>query len=640
MRIESGGDIGINTTSADAKVHVRTSSGSDTAGSALSHIKFNVADDAGPGWIFRLGDTGSDGSLHIDRLYNSTWSDTLTIKRNTGDVELSPANPVSMAGADTNYLGFRITQTNAQSALLGTIYGQGVSGWGGRLVFRTKPDNGTPNDSTTIAMVIDENQDIGIGTTDPFNTYSGVSILGGDASIAQKTTSASGWTWSQYVNSSGTNNFSAGVNHSVPYWGVKAGAGMDNPHLSVNSDGNVGVGTNNASNEFYVNGESTLQGTNIFGFTGNSYGGNNHSHTFAGYGVPAAGSDRYSSYGFIILNANTNYTGAARKFAITNAFQANKFAILIGSSSLAGPGLTNYGNLETGTTLGLVMTNTGEVGIGTDSPSVGFHVEQRTLIDSGTSSDIITLQNDNGGFVLGNTANQASVDLSSGQALRIRQGANSKIFVNTNGEVILGSDSVSTISTDFIHSIGNVNRSSLTSAMYARLVMQERTGDWISFVNGTPAHYGTISVSGNGVNYGSNSDYRLKDNIFDLTNSINKVKLLSPKTFNFIDRPDNNVTGFLAHEVQEVIPEAVTGERDGTITIGNVVKDSDGTILEQNIQEPETLETGTSFTSTSTEPKYQQLDPAKLVPVLTGALKELIAKVETLEAEVEALKNA
>ena len=100
-------------------------------------------------------------------------------------------------------------------------------------MFRTKPDNGTPNDSTTIAMVIDENQDIGIGTTDPFNTYSGVSILGSDASIAQKTTSASGWTWSQYVNSSGTNNFSAGVNHSVPYYGIKASAGMDNPHFAV-----------------------------------------------------------------------------------------------------------------------------------------------------------------------------------------------------------------------------------------------------------------------------------------------------------------------------------------------------------------------------------------------------------------------
>ena len=206
-----------------------------------------------------------------------------------------------------------------------------------------------------------------------------------------------------------------------------------------------------------------------------------------------------------------------------------------------------------------------------------------------------------------------------------------RMSILSTGEVVIGAPSTTTISTDAIHSLGSVNRPGLTAAMYARFVMQERTGKWISFVNGTPTHYGTIAVSGSGVSYGSNSDYRLKENILDLTNSINKVKLLSPKTFNFIDRPDTTVTGFLAHEVQEIVSEAVTGEKDGTITTGNVINDSDGTILEQNITEPEKLETGTSFTVIKTEPEYQQLDQAKLVPVLIGALKELIAKVEKLE---------
>ena len=70
----------------------------------------------------------------------------------SGNVELKPTNPAGVSGTDTNYLGFRITQTNSQSALLGTINGEGQSSWGGDLIFSTKPNNGTPNDTVTEKM--------------------------------------------------------------------------------------------------------------------------------------------------------------------------------------------------------------------------------------------------------------------------------------------------------------------------------------------------------------------------------------------------------------------------------------------------------------------------------------------------------
>jgi len=97
------------------------------------------------------------------------------------------------------------------------------------------------------AFTIDKDNNVGIGEDTPDNTYSGLTIKGGDPSVRIKTTSAGGWTWTEYVNSSGTNNFSAGVNHSVPYYGIKAGAGMDSPSLAVDANGKVGIGLNNPS---------------------------------------------------------------------------------------------------------------------------------------------------------------------------------------------------------------------------------------------------------------------------------------------------------------------------------------------------------------------------------------------------------
>ena len=83
-----------------------------------------------------------------------------------------------------------------------------------------------------------------INATANLTTYGGLTIDNiSNPSIAMKTNSASGWIYTQYINSSGTNNFSMGVNQTIPYWGVKTGAGMDNPALAIISSGNVGIGT-------------------------------------------------------------------------------------------------------------------------------------------------------------------------------------------------------------------------------------------------------------------------------------------------------------------------------------------------------------------------------------------------------------
>ena len=118
---------------------------------------------------------------------------------------------------------------------------------------------------------------------------------------------------------------------------------------------------------------------------------------------------------------------------------------------------------------------------------------------------------------------------------------------------------------------------------------------------------GTITTDGSVTSYNNGSDYRLKENIVDLTDGITRLKTLKPCRFNFKANTAKTVDGFLAHEVTAV-PEAITGVKDDV--------DSEG------------------------KPVYQQIDQSKLVPLLTAALQEAIVKIETLETKVAALEGS
>tara|TARA_Y100001938_G_C8087490_1_gene432934 strand:+ start:486 stop:2240 length:1755 start_codon:yes stop_codon:yes gene_type:complete len=122
--------------------------------------------------------------------------------------------------------------------------------------------------------------------------------------------------------------------------------------------------------------------------------------------------------------------------------------------------------------------------------------------------------------------------------------------------------------------------------------------------NGTDA--GNISCDGSSTNFNDTSDYRLKENIVNLTGAINRVKALQTYRFNFKNNTSRTVDGFLAHEVASIVPEAVVGEKDAVDSNGNI--------------------------------KAQAIDRSKLVPVLTAALQEAIAKIEALETRVAALE--
>jgi hypothetical protein len=125
---------------------------------------------------------------------------------------------------------------------------------------------------------------------------------------------------------------------------------------------------------------------------------------------------------------------------------------------------------------------------------------------------------------------------------------------------------------------------------------------------GTSGPVGSIVVNASSTSYSTSSDYRLKENVTAFTDGITRLQQLKPSRFNFITDPTKTVDGFIAHEVQSIVPEAITGEKDA-------VDDEDNSI-------------------------YQGIDQSKLVPLLTAALQEAIAKIEALETRLSALEGA
>mgnify|MGYP003135834362 CR=1 FL=1 len=134
---------------------------------------------------------------------------------------------------------------------------------------------------------------------------------------------------------------------------------------------------------------------------------------------------------------------------------------------------------------------------------------------------------------------------------------------------------------------------------------------------GSGSDVGSISTSGNQTNFETSSDYRLKENEAPLANGLTKLNQLKPYNFNWKIKPDEVVDGFFAHEVQEIVPFAVSGEKDRMETL--------------KYEEADDIPKGKEIGDEYEVVHAQKLDHSKLVPLLVKAVQELSAKVEALE---------
>jgi hypothetical protein len=134
---------------------------------------------------------------------------------------------------------------------------------------------------------------------------------------------------------------------------------------------------------------------------------------------------------------------------------------------------------------------------------------------------------------------------------------------------------------------------------------------------------GNISVTSSSTSYNTSSDYRLKTDVQPMTGATERLKALKPVNFEWISSGER-VDGFLAHEAAEVVPEAVTGTKDGMTTqeyeVTPAVLDDDGNVIEQAVMGEREV------------PDYQGIDQSKLVPLLVATIQELEARIAALES--------
>ena len=217
------------------------------------------------------------------------------------------------------------------------------------------------------------------------------------------------------------------------------------------------------------------------------------------------------------------------------------------------------------------------------------------------------------------------------ERMRITSGGN----INFNGVFAAGSDRVAI---GFAPGQGYIQTSSSVTTTVEHHYFYNPNG----FV-------GSITTSGSATAFNTSSDYRLKENVVEMTGALDRVSQLKPSRFNFIADADKTVDGFLAHQVQEIVPEAITGEKDAmqdeeyevsAAIYEDVIHpaieeelDEDGNIITEAKEEwTESVLVSEAVKDTRQVPNYQGIDQSKLVPLLVAAIQELKAEVDLLKS--------
>ena len=259
---------------------------------------------------------------------------------------------------------------------------------------------------------------------------------------------------------------------------------------------------------------------------------------------------------------------------------------------------------------GIVIANGGNVGIGTATPAEKLTVDGGDISLVAAGAERLNISHSGGGDVTFNQPTAASTFFTN-------QG-NTRIDIRQDGEILFKNSATSYIKIRNNGDVADVRTAGTGNANYGMFIFRDGDNTYCGQITSNASNHTTSFVT--------NSDYRLKQNEVSISDGITRLKQLKPYRFEWKTTGDK-VDGFFAHEAQTVVPECIVGTKDEMEDILYGVED--------------TLPEGKKLGDVKeTVPKYQGIDQAKIVPLLTAALQEAVAKIETLETKVAALEAA
>jgi len=381
--------------------------------------------------------------------------------------------------------------------------------------------------------------------------------------------------------------------------------------------------------------------------------------TTAGNALPKAGGAMTGA-----ITTNSTFDGvdvAARDGVLTTTTATANDALPKAGGTMTGTiaGFTSTGIDDNSNALAMTIDSSERVGVGTATPA--YRLDTHTLGHNSTGELLVTAGNNaNDDYTQAillrlratsinanqpsHTANSAvgeirflhhnlpgsasagSITFSTNPSNNINGSLAERMRIDSSGNVLIGKTTLgtTTVGTQILPT--GITQATADGASALYLYRLTSDGAVVNFRKNATA-VGSISVTTSTTAYNTSSDYRLKENVIPMSGSIDRLKALKPSNFNFISEPLKVVDGFLAHEAQEVVPEAVHGTKDAMVDEEYEVTPA--------VMDGETVVTE-AVMGTRSVPDYQGIDQSKLVPLLVASLQEAVDKIELLEARLTA----
>jgi len=607
------------------------------------------------GTTLTLGDSGDTinfGSGVLPNFENLTVTGDLTVDTNSLKVDstnnfvgigtATPSVALDVVGAITatgNITGTLATAAQPNITSVGTLSSLSVSGnITGTLATASQPNitsvgtltsatvSGDLTVDTNTLYVDSTNNRVGIGTSSPSTPLQIESTASGIFNIAtlKGTTSGNAPRLVWNINSSGTQSDacairpnSPGANQGGMSFEVVPSAGTLSEAMRIDSSGRLLIGK--TSGDFPLDVDASDFGGNIIrGTRGTAsftaYQATN-SHSYLGTTNAAdlvintnnAERMRITSAGLVGIGTSspTRLLTIADTGGTYMSFDDSAREFLIGSES------NQFIFYDQGSSAyRMAISQTGNVGIGTTSPSKELHVyassgESAIQVEAAAGDAGLNLK----GFITSasfvNFGDESSINVGqiyyshSGNYMHFKTNGAERMRIESDGDVLISKTS-NGLGTVGIELASNGKVSATRSGDPAMSLNRLSTdGDILDFRKDTTT-VGSVSVTSSGTTYNTTSDYRLKDNIEIITDGTERLMKLKPVRHSWKES-SVTVDGFLAHEVQEAgLEYAVTGEKDGK--------------------------------------EMQSMDYGRITPILVSALQNAINEINILKQQIQKLE--